>query len=268
MVNRTFEASLDGFSLDIRLSELDAPHHYLTESGQLYSTFIYILSGNIELHSVELTVNARTGDFFTIPARTRCRAVWTEGRKTPGIVRFYSMHLTESPAHGFSGDFAMMKLPEFSNPETLSRVEEIYTLAQGSELERLRALGKFIDFWCDFKPLLGSSPRRTLSKPLVEALAILESDFTLDMTVAELAKRVHVSETRLYSFFRDELAQTPVTYRNRLRVSAAMRMLGTTDLPIAEIAERSGFSSLVHFRNVFRETTGLTPGQFRKNGGM
>ena len=267
MVNRTFEAALDGFSLDIRLSELDAPHHYRTESGRLYSTFIYILSGDIELHSGELTVNARTGDFFTIPARTRCRAVWTEGL-LPGIVRFYSMHLTESPARGFAGDFAMMKLPEFSNPETLSRIEEIYTLTQGSDLERLRALGKFIDFWCDLKPLLSFSPRRTLSKPLIEALAILESDFTLDMSVAELAKRVHVSETRLYSFFRDELAQTPVTYRNRLRVSAATRMLCTTDLPISEIAERSGFSSLVHFRNVFRETTGLTPGKFRKNGGM
>lgn len=267
MLNHVFEASLDGFSLDIRLSELAAPHYYLTESGRLYSTFIYILSGNIELNSGELTVTARTGDFFTIPARRYCRAVWTEDR-LPGIVRFYSIHLAESPAHAFSGSFAMMKLPEFSNPETLSRVEKIYTLMQGSELERLRALGKFIDFWCDLKPLLSFSPRKTLSKPLIEALAILESDYTLDMSIAALAKRVHVSETQLYSFFRSELAQTPVTYRNRLRVSAAMRMLETTDLPIAEVAERTGFSSLVHFRNVFREATGTTPGKFRKNGGM
>lgn len=267
MVNRVFETSLSGFCFDIRLSDLASPHYYLSETGRIYSTFIYIVSGNIDISSGTRSVTAHTGEFFCIPPRTRCRAVWTADDKPQDRILFYSMHLTENPAHSFSGDYTLMKFSGFSNAESLRRIESIFRLMQGGETDKMRALGKFIDFWCDLKPLLEFCPHPSLSKPLRDAVAILESEYQKDQSIAELANRVHISESRLYCLFRSELFQTPVAYRNGLRVAAAARMLESTDLSVSDIAERVGFSTLVHFREVFRASTGMTPNAFRKSGG-
>ena len=56
-------------------------------------------------------------------------------------------------------------------------------------------------------------------------------------------------------------------YVNLYRVDRAEADLLTTDLPIVEIAEKNGFSSIRNFNYVFRNYKGLSPREFRKIGG-
>ena len=51
---------------------------------------------------------------------------------------------------------------------------------------------------------------------------------------------------------------------NQVRVSKAFRDLLETDYSILEIAMRSGFPDTRSFINVFRDTYGMTPSQYRK----
>ncbi len=259
MDNSIYASSLDGFRLDMRLSNI-APHIYSTDTGREFSTYIFVLDGEVEISSGNRGFKARKGDFFCIPPMTRCHAVW----KNPnGNVRFYSIHLTENAAHGFGFDFELTKLPEFSCDETLSKMEEIYYLLQGSETERLRAIGLFICFWCELRPLLPISPRKKLSEPLICAISLIESSYAENLSVAELASRVHVSESHLHHLFRSELGQSPIAYRNEIRISHASQLLASTELTVAEIAEKVGFSTPTHFRSVFKSLTGTTPREQR-----
>lgn len=259
MNNETYASSLDGFKLDIRLSDL-SPHIYSTDVGREFSTYIFVLDGWVNISSGNRAFTARKGDFFCIPPMTRCHAKWENNDER---VKFYSIHLTENPAHGFGFDFELTKLPEFSNDETLSRLEEIYFLMQGSDTERLRAIGLFICFFCELRPLLMLSPRKKLSEPLICAVSILESSYAQDITVAELAARVHVSESHLHHLFKSELGQTPIAYRNELRISHASQLISNEKLSIGEIAEQVGFSTTAHFRKVFKNITGTTPHEHR-----
>ena len=47
------------------------------------------------------------------------------------------------------------------------------------------------------------------------------------------------------------------------RVENAMRLLITTDLSVADIATRTGFSSPNYMAKIFRDTIKLTPHQYR-----
>jgi YesN/AraC family two-component response regulator len=49
-----------------------------------------------------------------------------------------------------------------------------------------------------------------------------------------------------------------------VRVDHASEMLKTTNLTIAEISERTGFSNQQYFYTLFKKTTGKTPDEFRK----
>lgn len=57
---------------------------------------------------------------------------------------------------------------------------------------------------------------------------------------------------------------SPIAYVQRLRVEEAKRRLERTDAPIDEIAWAVGYEDPAAFRRLFKRTTKLTPGAYRK----
>jgi AraC-like DNA-binding protein len=57
---------------------------------------------------------------------------------------------------------------------------------------------------------------------------------------------------------------TPREYLRRYRLELARRLLETTDLPIAHIADRCGFESLSHFTRTFKNAFGISPARYRE----
>lgn len=80
--------------------------------------------------------------------------------------------------------------------------------------------------------------------------------------------RVVASEVRMsyYHFsraFKQSMGVNPTNYITVRRIEHAKKLLEETDLPIAEIALRAGFSSQSHFTTSFRRVAGATPKAFR-----
>jgi transcriptional regulator GlxA family with amidase domain len=74
-----------------------------------------------------------------------------------------------------------------------------------------------------------------------------------------------MSEPNLYLLFRKQMGETPVEYKNRLRIERAQQLLLLhSDMPIEQIADASGFETAAYFRRRFKEHTGESPREFRK----
>jgi transcriptional regulator GlxA family with amidase domain len=56
----------------------------------------------------------------------------------------------------------------------------------------------------------------------------------------------------------------PIAYVQRLRIEDAKRRLEGTQEPIDEISWRVGYEDPAFFRRLFKRTTGLAPGAYRK----
>lgn len=82
-------------------------------------------------------------------------------------------------------------------------------------------------------------------------------------TIEQLARLVGTNEKRLSSEFRDNLGQTVFEYLRDERLRIAQRLLSSTLLSIARIAEEIGFSSAANFATAFRERFGMTPSTYR-----
>lgn len=93
---------------------------------------------------------------------------------------------------------------------------------------------------------------------------IMEERYYESLTIRELADAVYTSPSYVSHLFREHVGESPIQFLIRLRVSAAKRYLSTTDLSLEQIAERVGYGSPTSFQNVFKKTTGLTPGRYRK----
>jgi AraC-like DNA-binding protein len=53
-------------------------------------------------------------------------------------------------------------------------------------------------------------------------------------------------------------------YITRIRIEKAKSLMENTDMPIAEIAEKTGFASQSYFSTAFKNCTGLTPSQYKQ----
>jgi LacI family transcriptional regulator len=85
------------------------------------------------------------------------------------------------------------------------------------------------------------------------------------LTVPMIAKAIRVSRRRLERHFRLHLGRTVVEEIRRTRVEVARRLLWTTELPLPEIAKRSGFTNSALLNVAFRREVGVPPGTYRRN---
>ncbi|MBX7125531.1 MAG: AraC family transcriptional regulator [Cyclobacteriaceae bacterium] len=79
----------------------------------------------------------------------------------------------------------------------------------------------------------------------------------------ETAALVHLSRSAFCKFFRRATGKTFTDYVNDIRIGNVCEQLIASDLPINEIAYRSGFDSLTYFNRVFSRKKGMTPRKYR-----
>lgn len=84
-----------------------------------------------------------------------------------------------------------------------------------------------------------------------------------DWPVRRLAKVSGVSEAHFSRSFKQAFGVPPHRYLLTRRIERATALLRDTDLPITEIAFRTGWESLGTFGRIFRDITGESPGEHR-----
>jgi LacI family transcriptional regulator len=81
--------------------------------------------------------------------------------------------------------------------------------------------------------------------------------------VAEVLKAVPMSRTVLERRFKQLLGCTPHEHILNVRLGHVKTLLASTDLPLAQIAERTGFEHVEYLSVAFKRVTGLTPSAWR-----
>jgi transcriptional regulator GlxA family with amidase domain len=82
--------------------------------------------------------------------------------------------------------------------------------------------------------------------------------------VRRLARVSRVSEAHFARSFRRAFGVPPHRYLLTRRIERAVALLGESELPITEIAFRTGWGSLGTFGRIFRDITGESPGAVRR----
>lgn len=81
-----------------------------------------------------------------------------------------------------------------------------------------------------------------------------------------LADSVGLHRSYLSRLFMSALGSGPNEFLSRMRINNACSLLRETDMSIAEIAQRCGFSDPDYFTRVFKKIMGTTAGQYRRGG--
>jgi LacI family transcriptional regulator len=83
------------------------------------------------------------------------------------------------------------------------------------------------------------------------------------ITVDEVLRAVPMSRTILERRFKSLLHCTPHDHIVRVRLERVKELLASTELTLAQIAERAGFGHAEYMSVAFKRLTGVSPGAFR-----
>lgn len=107
----------------------------------------------------------------------------------------------------------------------------------------------------------GMAPRK-----LRKAIEFINENLDQEQTVglAAVAETVQMSYFHFSRVFKQSTGVSPNVYMTQQRIERAKKLLSETDLPIADIALRTGFASQSHFTTTFRKLVWTTPKAFRQ----
>lgn len=98
---------------------------------------------------------------------------------------------------------------------------------------------------------------------LGKALNAIHQQPEAPWTLESLANEALMSRSAFADAFSKAVGLTPMKYLTQWRMTEARRLLETSHLSVAQIAEKSGYESEAAFRKAYRNTLGETPGAAR-----
>ncbi len=111
---------------------------------------------------------------------------------------------------------------------------------------------------------LSAEDRQFMNK-LIDNVYLLMAQGHTD--VEALASRMALSRSQLNRRVLALTGQNTSAYMMRLRLARAKRLLmANVQAPVGEVAVKCGFDDVAYFSRIFRQTFGMTPSQYRKQG--
>lgn len=99
---------------------------------------------------------------------------------------------------------------------------------------------------------------------VAEALLFIRNNACRPIQVRDVLDMARMSRSTLETRFREAIGRSIHAEIRRVQIESAQRLLMTTNMPIKEVVQRVGVSSVQYFTAMIRNATGQTPGEIRK----
>jgi AraC-like DNA-binding protein len=106
-----------------------------------------------------------------------------------------------------------------------------------------------------------AADRREQIRPV---LAYVNGHCRDSVTLDDIADLVHVSPSRVRHVFKDVTGVSFKEYVTQVRVAEAKRLLLSTDLSVADVAQAVSYTNLHQFYKVFYRSCAMSPGEYRR----
>ncbi|MBQ9947946.1 MAG: AraC family transcriptional regulator [Oscillospiraceae bacterium] len=244
--------------------------HIVRNEGYHWHQILYCAEGNGILKYDNITVSIGEGDFFFLPAgypheyytensRWDVRWVTFDGYACAHILSQFSMTAPiiirpqESPA--------LQKL--FTKMLTAVKTDRIYGDYACSSY--------MYAYIIEFHRLMDTRANRLRNdrgRILAPVLDYIDENYQNDFPLTVLAELAGITPQHLCRVFRETMNMRPNEYLTQRRLQEAKRLLERNELPVSEIAARSGFPDAGYFSTVFKKHEGVTPVEYKKRIGL
>ena len=116
-----------------------------------------------------------------------------------------------------------------------------------------------------FQQRLSAEPEQQEERTISGITRYLQEHLAEEMSLSILAEQFYLSPQYISQLFKSEIGVGFLAYLTNIRMEKAKKLLLSTSLPIANVAEQSGYGDYRVFTKVFKKAEGITPSQYRRD---
>lgn len=98
-----------------------------------------------------------------------------------------------------------------------------------------------------------------------KAIGYIQKNYAKDLNMAVVSNHVSMNYSLFSYVFKQFSGMNFVNYLKEIRMKEAKRLLEKTDKKIIEVSNAVGYENEKHFMKIFKNTTGVSPTEYRKN---
>ena len=110
-----------------------------------------------------------------------------------------------------------------------------------------------------------TEPEKQEERTITGITRYLQEHLAEEMSLSVLSEEFHLNSQYISQLFKNEIGVNFLSYLTNIRMEKAKKLLLSTSLSIAEVAEQSGYGDYRVFTKVFKKSEGITPSQYRRD---
>lgn len=228
---------------------------YLSETGS-----VFVVAAGQTIDPVWATQQTdRVGVFFDPAAlNDGARSPWPTWRNHPLLFPF---------RHGQTGGLLQLQVPPhrkaFWDTTIESMEAELLDRREGHREAMLAHLTLLLIDLARLADDVVGDLRRSGEPLIADVFAVIDRRIAEPLSLSDVARELGLTPGHLTTVVRRRTGRTVQEWITERRMADARTLLGTTDLPISEVARRVGISDPGYFARLFRTTHGVSPRGWR-----
>ena len=107
-------------------------------------------------------------------------------------------------------------------------------------------------------------PKEQGERVIIGITRYLQEHLEEEVSLSVLAEEFHLNPQYISQLFKNEIGVGFLAYLTNIRMEKAKKLLLSTSLSVAEVAEQSGYGDYRVFTKAFKKAEGITPSQYRR----
>ncbi|MBL4931504.1 response regulator [Clostridium paridis] len=107
--------------------------------------------------------------------------------------------------------------------------------------------------------------RKNISKIIINAKKYISDNYSLDITLDEIAKEACVSPHYFSRLFKEETGENFIDYLTRVRINKAKDLMQNSNISIKEICYKIGYNDPNYFSRLFKKVQKVSPTDYLKS---
>ena len=116
-----------------------------------------------------------------------------------------------------------------------------------------------------FERAVTAAPEPQEERPITAITRYLREHLAEDVSLNVLAEQFHLNPQYISQLFKSEIGVGFLAYLTNIRMEKAKKLLLSSSLSVADVAERSGYADYRVFTKAFKKAEGVTPSQYRRD---
>ena len=144
-------------------------------------------------------------------------------------------------------------------------IEQVESAWLQSDSGDLKVLSRFYGV-CDALWRTFSMPYTKKDERIISAKNYIDLHFKEKHSIKSAADIYGVTQRRFCDIFSRHIGMTPGEYILGKKIAYSKELFDIGNISVENVAELSGFCDAYYFSRMFKKITGMTPGQYRRNG--